>query len=162
MPYSMPRLWSVGSDAPYLPLSYYLSPQQWYWPFPPCSHYFLEWIHSCAKWMHSRVVFSAWRTSVSLISSGEMPWRFQLWLMSEKHSSADSSPFFLVNGLFQWSFWSWFCKSWIHNQDLYQVTHSSRKSEMMDRWPYTDNWTVVPAAPHSRWHPSPVTPSSRE
>ena len=38
--------------------------------------------------MHSCIVFSVRRTSFPLIYYGNLPLRFQLWLTSEKHSSA--------------------------------------------------------------------------
>ena len=112
--------------------------------------------------MHSHVVFSAWYTFFSSLSSGDMPPRFQLWLMSEENSSADSSSFWLDNIPVRWYFWSWFWRRWTHDQDLYLVTHFSLESEMMYRWPYTEYWTAIPVAPYSQVHPSSVTPSSRE
>ena len=50
------------------------------------------------KRMHYRVVFSAQRTYVPLLSSGELPPRFQLWLMYDKNASAKSSSFWLGDG----------------------------------------------------------------
>ena len=64
----------------------YLSSQQQSWPFRNCRH-------SCLEWIHSRVVFSARRTSIPLLSSSKLPPSFQLWMTYEKHYYADSYYF---------------------------------------------------------------------
>ena len=119
-------------------------------------------MHSRIERMHYCIVFSYIRTSVPNLSSGELPPRFQLQMTSEKNYSADISSFCLGDGPVRWSFCSWFQKRWIRDWYLYQVTHSSLESDMMDRWPYNSYCTAVPAEPHSQWHPSCVTPSSCE
>ena len=162
MPYSMPWIWSVGSGAPDMPLSSYLYPQKRPWPFGPCNNSCLEWMHYHIKRMHSCIVFSVRRISVPLISSSKLPPRFQLWLTPEKHSSTESSYFCLGDAPVRWYFWSWFRRRWIHDRDLYQVTHYLHESEMMDRFPYSADWTAVLSVPHSQRHPSPVTPSLRK